>query len=100
MPAIDAPQPVNDWLATLDTTDNTTLLLDPAGEQSITTIPLTSPAATILVSPEGGFSDTELDYAKKSGVTAVRCGPRILRTETAGFAALSILQALHGDFCR
>jgi 16S rRNA (uracil1498-N3)-methyltransferase len=36
--------------------------------------------------------------ARQSGFQAVRLGPRVLRTETAGLAALAILQAKWGDF--
>ena len=53
---------------------------------------------SLLVGPEGGFSKTEADQAQRAGFKAVRLGPRILRTETAGLAILSILQYLYGDF--
>lgn len=52
----------------------------------------------VLVGPEGGFSDDETQRAGRAGFVAVRLGPRILRTETAGLAALAALQALGGDF--
>lgn len=51
----------------------------------------------ILVGPEGGFDDRELALAKAAGVTMVRFGPRVLRTETAGIAALAALQSAFGD---
>jgi 16S rRNA (uracil1498-N3)-methyltransferase len=53
--------------------------------------------AAILVGPEGGFSPQEAELARLSGFLPVRIGPRILRTETAGFAVASILQYLYGD---
>jgi 16S rRNA (uracil1498-N3)-methyltransferase len=53
--------------------------------------------AAILVGPEGGFSPQEAELARRSGFLPVRIGPRILRTETAGFAVASILQYLYGD---
>lgn len=52
----------------------------------------------VLVGPEGGWDAEELDIAVAAGYTAVRLGPRVLRTETAGVAALAVLQALAGDF--
>jgi 16S rRNA (uracil1498-N3)-methyltransferase len=51
----------------------------------------------ILIGPEGGFDDRELALAKAAGVTMVRFGPRVLRTETAGIAALAALQSAFGD---
>lgn len=53
--------------------------------------------ATLLVGPEGGFSKEELLRAKRAGFGFAQIGPRILRTETAGLAALAALQALSGD---
>ncbi len=52
----------------------------------------------IAVGPEGGFDAAELALAARAGYRTVRLGPRILRTETAGLAALSTLQASVGDF--
>lgn len=52
---------------------------------------------SLLVGPEGGFSATEARQAQARGFEPVRLGPRILRTETAGLAILSILQYLYGD---
>ncbi len=52
----------------------------------------------ILVGPEGGLTLDEEDCASSSGFKALSLGPRILRTETAGLAALSALSALWGDF--
>ncbi|MEM7053016.1 MAG: 16S rRNA (uracil(1498)-N(3))-methyltransferase [Pseudomonadota bacterium] len=52
----------------------------------------------IAIGPEGGFSDYELDWLGSSGMIGLRIGPRVLRTETAGPAALAALQALHGDW--
>lgn len=53
----------------------------------------------LLVGPEGGFEAAELDDAtRRSFVTAVALGPRILRAETAAVAGLAVLQALVGDW--
>ncbi len=52
----------------------------------------------VLTGPEGGFTETELDYLDKlSFVTRVGLGPRVLRAETAALAALSVYQAIVGD---
>jgi 16S rRNA (uracil1498-N3)-methyltransferase len=52
---------------------------------------------TLLIGPEGGFSEEEVKLAIDEGFIPIGLGPRILRTETAGIVALSILQFLFGD---
>ncbi|MCQ2978181.1 MAG: 16S rRNA (uracil(1498)-N(3))-methyltransferase [Clostridia bacterium] len=46
---------------------------------------------SFFIGPEGGFSTEEIDYAKEKGATIVSLGDRILRTETASIAMLSML---------
>lgn len=74
------------------------MLLD---HRSTTRLPdLAAPAGalTLLIGPEGGLDPEERALAQHAGFTAVRLGPRILRTETAPLAALAAAQALWGDF--
>jgi 16S rRNA (uracil1498-N3)-methyltransferase len=52
----------------------------------------------MLIGAEGGLDPQEIVAAQQVGFKAVRMGPRILRTETAGLAALAAMQALWGDF--
>ena len=52
---------------------------------------------TILIGPEGGFDDGEFLAAEGVGFVAVSLGPRVLRIETAGPAALAVIMALWGD---
>ncbi|MBQ8636855.1 MAG: 16S rRNA (uracil(1498)-N(3))-methyltransferase [Clostridia bacterium] len=58
-----------------------------------------SPAKTIsyMIGPEGGFSPEEAEYLKNRGIPLVSLGKRILRTETAGMAVLSMLMYELGD---
>ena len=51
----------------------------------------------LLVGPEGGLSEPELNSAGHAGFESIALGPRVLRTETAPLAALAILQARWGD---
>jgi len=51
----------------------------------------------IFIGPEGGFDDEEVNEAQKNGVISVTLGPRILRTETAGFACLTSVMYELGD---
>ena len=52
----------------------------------------------LLIGPEGGLAENEREFAQANGFIACRMGPRIMRTETAGLAALALLQAVAGDF--
>lgn len=54
--------------------------------------------ALLLVGPEGGLSGTEIDAALAKDYLPLRLGPRVLRTETAPVAAISVLQYQWGDF--
>jgi 16S rRNA (uracil1498-N3)-methyltransferase len=59
--------------------------------------PVPPSAAQILVGPEGGFSGREQLVAQRAGYVPCRLGPRVLRTETAGPAAIAVLQSIAGD---
>lgn len=52
----------------------------------------------LIIGPEGGFSEEEVDEAVNRGAKSVTLGPRILRTETAGLAVLAVLMYEFGDF--
>lgn len=59
------------------------------------------PSSVVLaVGPEGGWAREEVELAAKLGYLAAGLGPRTLRTETAGPAALGIIQFLYGDLGR
>ena len=51
----------------------------------------------VVIGPEGGMSEEEVAQMRSAGCRPVTLGPRILRTETAGLAALSALFCLYGD---
>jgi 16S rRNA (uracil1498-N3)-methyltransferase len=53
-------------------------------------------AVWLLVGPEGGISDDEIDVLTQAGATAVRLGPSVLRTSTAAAVALGALGVLTG----
>jgi 16S rRNA (uracil1498-N3)-methyltransferase len=79
-------------------------LLDPGGTVALTQAARTLAAAgspqacVLLVGPEGGLSEAEVVVARELGFAPVTLGPRVLRTESAALVALSVLQALAGDF--
>ncbi|NLO88728.1 MAG: 16S rRNA (uracil(1498)-N(3))-methyltransferase [Clostridia bacterium] len=53
--------------------------------------------AVLIIGPEGGFSQEEVERARKAGAVPASLGPRILRSETAGIVALGILMYELGD---
>jgi 16S rRNA (uracil1498-N3)-methyltransferase len=55
------------------------------------------PSILVLVGPEGGWSQEELDLAASRQVASLGLGPRTLRTETAAIAAAALVQFLAGD---
>ena len=75
------------------------LVLDPESEASITELnPPRAGSVAIVVGPEGGISEQELEAFSKAGFFNVHLGSGVLRTSTAGIAALSYLQAKLGDW--
>jgi len=77
--------------------DNLRLLLSPSANQRIEDVPRPARGATVLIGPEGGLSEAEHQDALTAGFTAVNLGPRMLRTETAAIASLTLLQREFGD---
>lgn len=79
-------------------TDGLGILLAPQARQGLSALPRPGGKVTLLVGPEGGFSDEEQMLAEQRGFLPVRLGARILRTETVALAALAAMQALWGDY--
>ncbi len=52
---------------------------------------------SLLTGPEGGLAQREITLAKEQGFLPAQLGPRVLRTETAAIAGLTIIQAIWGD---
>jgi 16S rRNA (uracil1498-N3)-methyltransferase len=73
------------------------LILAPDAGQSLVDLP-PAERVQLLVGAEGGLDPQEILAAGQVGFKAVGLGPRILRTETVGLAALAAMQALWGDF--
>lgn len=97
LPEIELPQRLDRWLGTLGDTSALRLALLPNGGSTLQKLPQMDNGAILVVGPEGGLSDTDTSMLTQSGFVGLRLGPRILRTETAGLAALAALQALFGD---
>ena len=97
LPHISAPQPLRNWFGDNLVSTDSRVLLRPEAESALGSITAPAGDLTLLVGPEGGFSDAEYEQAGIAGFKAVGFGPRILRTETAAIAAIAVLQSLHGD---
>lgn len=94
IPVLNPPLKLPDWVAAR--TESINLVLDHRSERSLKSMPLKNPVA-ILVGPEGGLTFEEKMLSERHGFTRVHLGPRILRAETAGLVAVTLLQALAGD---
>lgn len=94
LPRLHEPAALRDWLNEPPTGGR--LVLRPEAEATIPGLPRLD-RVTLLIGPEGGLAGREIEAAVAAGFTPVRLGPRVLRTETAGPAALAALQTLWGD---
>lgn len=73
------------------------LVLDPRAELQIGQI-APADSYTVVVGPEGGFSQSELDEMASKGFVGVRLGDSVLRTSSAGAVAIGCLQLISGEF--
>jgi 16S rRNA (uracil1498-N3)-methyltransferase len=72
-------------------------MLSPAASLGVADLPRREAGILVLIGPEGGLAEAEQRSALAAGFAAVRLGPRVLRTETAAVAALTLLQHRFGD---
>jgi 16S rRNA (uracil1498-N3)-methyltransferase len=99
VPEVSLPLEFGEWLATLSRpADQPRAMLSPEGKQRFRDLPRPAAGITLLAGPEGGFAPHEIAQARTHGFLEIRLGPRILRTETAALAALSVMQTMWGDF--
>jgi len=68
----------------------TVLVLHEEATASIKDVPLTEDVV-LLVGPEGGIGDAELDRLKEAGATPIKLGPEVLRTASAAMVALAAI---------
>lgn len=96
LPDVREPISLTEYLHT-QSKEGVRLVLSPTGPASLAGLASMSAKVELLIGPEGGLDDDEIERAQHSGFVPVRLGPRILRTETAAVTALSVLQAMWGD---
>ncbi|MCK5001443.1 MAG: 16S rRNA (uracil(1498)-N(3))-methyltransferase [Gammaproteobacteria bacterium] len=90
-PAIDFVQVVQNTLS------DQKVILAPGGNKTVNSMPTPKNNICILIGPEGGFTEEEIQLATDNDFISISLGPRILRTETAGPACIAIAQTLWGD---
>lgn len=93
-PVLDLPQ----YLASARAQNATRLILSPEGTTALRTLGRPDTPVIVMIGPEGGWEEGELQTARTAGFQALKLGPRVLRTETAGAAVLAALQTQWGDF--
>jgi 16S rRNA (uracil1498-N3)-methyltransferase len=98
VPALRPTLAFRDWAA--QPSQAARWMLAPGAGESLAARPAPTGPVELLVGPEGGLSERELDIAATIGFEALALGPRVLRAETAPLAALAAMQALWGDFRR
>ena len=96
LPEILEPQPLDRFAASAR--DGRRFVLDPAAGISAAQVALAEDSLTLAIGPEGGFSERDLAILRVAGYEGIKLGPRILRTETAGIAAIAAFNALYGDW--
>lgn len=97
VPVVAPPVKLTDWCARLGDDTGLRLSLDPQSTIRARELDLSGLSATLIVGPEGGLAKNDLAVLAKASFRGMRLGPRILRTETAGIAAITALQTLFGD---
>ena len=100
IPEIVAPLSFDECLGIDAGTDRgmTKIVLHPGTGGRLSKLAKAEGGIMLLVGPEGGFSDDEIEKACAADYQIINIGPRILRTETAALAAISACQMLWGDF--
>ena len=101
-PAVEAPRTLPQALDAAQALDDASHLVahtGPSLQRLSTWIDEAAPTARVVVwiGPEGGFTEAEVAQLTDAGVHPVSLGPRVLRCETAGVCALSLIQSAWGD---
>lgn len=94
-PRVPVVEPVT-TTAALAKLPGSILVLEPTAPVRLTEVELDADRITLVVGPEGGVSPRELEAFTAAGAALVRLGPEVLRTSTAGPAALAVLNARLG----
>ena len=94
VPTVNKLLPIDQWLSTVQAEKK--LVLHHRNNQTLNANESINSVA-LLIGPEGGLTEDEINNAVQCGFDALQLGPRVLRTETAPLVALTLLQSLWGD---
>lgn len=95
LPEIREPQYLSDWIS--KKRDGVSFVCDLKGQRTLYNFKKHVEQVTVLIGPEGGLGEHEVEQAVKNDFIRLYLGPRVLRTETATVAVLSLLQGHFGD---
>lgn len=95
IPTIHEPINLSDWLQ--QSSEELKITLFPKATDTIKTLVAPEKGVRLIIGPEGGLSDQEIEQTLAEGFQGIQLGPRILRTETAGLCVVSALQLQFGD---
>ena len=96
IPEVCLPLSLAQWCDQL--TAGLRLTLDPYATTPLAQLnPTATTDVSLLIGPEGGLTETEVGVAQAYKFQPVKLGPRILRTETAALAAITVIQYQFGD---
>jgi 16S rRNA (uracil1498-N3)-methyltransferase len=98
VPKVLPPLSLENWLSQNPYNNTLRILLNPVGAKRLEEIEKPASTIELLIGAEGGLSQAEIDLASAQHFQSIVLGPRILRTETAALTAISVMQALWGDF--
>ncbi len=97
LPTINAPQLIEEAAESLPE-NGARFLLNPRSRTPLAGESIATNDVVLMVGPEGGLASSEVSQFENFGFRGVCLGPRVLRTETASVAVLTVAQALWGDF--
>jgi 16S rRNA (uracil1498-N3)-methyltransferase len=95
LPQIGELQNLDAWLAVTNT--DAKFVLHHRSTATLDAAAARPRSVALLIGPEGGLADYEINAAEAQNFAPLQLGPRVLRTETAPLAAIGILQFLWGD---
>lgn len=96
LPILHPAKLLQDWLVNIH--HEVGIVADPLAQQSLKALSLSPTQISLLIGPEGGLHHAEIMLAKQQHFHTIQLGKRILRTETAAIASISVIQSYWGDF--
>lgn len=93
LPTINSVSSIKQWLQSSNTAG---IIFEPTSSMTLSSLTIDK-EIRIIIGPEGGFTENELEVVGQHNFSKIKLGPRVLRAETAAIAAITSLQLLWGD---